>query len=81
MIGSFKTYRNTVELPVKKIYTLWLFLLIEISATELRASNRDSAISAVSYEYRALDRPNVESGVLAVVNRDLQQRRYTYCER
>ena len=78
MIGSFKTYKNTVELPVKDLHIL-VFLLIEISATELRTGNCDSAISAIPYEERALDRPNVESGILAVVNRDLSQR-YTSCE-
>ena len=49
MMGSFSTYRNTVELYIE-MFLLNQFLLVEVSASELRTSYRNLAVHAISNE-------------------------------
>jgi len=71
MMGSFSTYRNTVELFIEMCF-LNQFLLVEVSASELRTSYWDLAVHAISNENWAFDRTNHKSSVLAVIHHYLQ---------
>ena len=71
IIGSLAAYKYTDELYKTNDSRVIAYLLFEISASELLTGDLNNTILAISYEYWALDWPNHQGTILALINRNL----------